>query len=863
MHSPRPFGLLQYGEEISARDLSFISGLVQKCTNFKDVSNLPSVKAVRALPDGGYVIVSDMGGNLRVITHKPKEKPKESQQLQAFSYIPMLFSGRVVTPTPVIGDGVTLQLTTCCRRRLENYKKLAPSRVTLQRFEIEHNDYFRELMPKVQPIRNTYTQYVNQRPTWYSGAMAEVVQIVGGFGITDIESLPDEKYERATISLPKKVMRAIEDELSGAMLPAYSGVPDKAGQFQYDYKFERTECVGFAEDGSAYLVRITRSNVWAMPLPLIPATTTDAFYDFIDENGDDELKAIVDRFGGIPSGENFPSGEDFDAWQKAGVIMKIGDTADFYDHLAFYSACGWSANLSGTEIVNTCYSYEDSSGWAVGRLYTGRMSFSALEKHAYFPENKGIKQADKQQVVRALDYASRVLALFDSSNSQDLAVQYKVRRADIQLLINRANGVFNDDAEKKYWQDLELEPIAKCTSVISLWRCDYLYHNAKPKYQPQIKFPEPFLGGCVQHDFSRADMGVQKREFPDMDCPMFAYYIGDDLKTVNYFKDWQDNEKKDPDNNYTDCMIVGEWEQTEYLNGTQLAGNFYTADFDGRQEIAPNMRYTHIVGEDKGYDHTPFFRFAFMFSRHGTMWRNRYFTHHTNSVTNTNRRYQIGACVPFYCRNVVLYAERDIADEKEEREYLELYSIRDPNSYGFWTYDFNFAWIGTLYDDEGKPKMEGSPYPKEGNPVWVSVYSYNPSLCSDFADRGDWVGGLPADYTWLIHPDKNVWADANLGGPPFVETFSESNTIRNATTGKLSVSIAEYPFVAYQNKEPNLYYFIGLDGVFYRDGEKIVFGNANYASISEIDDKDERYHSGASKLADLKMNSQYIGVINE
>ena len=61
---------------------------------------------------------------------------------------------------------------------------------------------------------------------------------------------------------------------------------------------------------------------------------------------------------------------------------------------------------------------------------------------------------DEDDIKKAKQYADRVAELFSGNSAQDLAVQYKLRRASIQLLFNRANGVVFDDAkEKEYWQN--------------------------------------------------------------------------------------------------------------------------------------------------------------------------------------------------------------------------------------------------------------------------------------------------------------------------------------------------------------------------------------------------------------------------
>ncbi|MBR7002848.1 MAG: hypothetical protein IKI11_09340 [Neisseriaceae bacterium] len=868
MHAPRPFGLLQYGEELTASELAYVSQLVQQVTNYKTVSLLPTVKAVRALPYKGIAIISDMGGTLRVITNKPPEEPIKTE-LNGYpnAEIPMLFSGRIITARPRTGQGVTLKLTPTCRRRLNNYSgSLAPEEITLQRFEIEHNPYFVEFIPKNLPDKFTVTQYTNHRATWYSGAMAEVHQIIGGFGITDLKKLPDNPYEQAQLKVPKKLFKRIQDELDGGILPAYYGSPNKNGQFQYDYKFEKTELVGLADKQSPWLIRINRSGVYVMPLPLIPATTTKAFHDYIEEQQDDEISTILNRFGGIPTGEKMPTGKDFEAWQKAGVIIKICDTNDFYDNDAYYSACGWSANLNASEIVNTCFAHEEQSGWQKGKMYIGYLRLGSLNKFAMFPKNDGIDTASDELKVKALQYASRVSALFQAANANDLAVQYKLRRVAISELAIRADGIFNEQVEKQYWQDLELPPIVPCSGGINKYREDYIYAVGKPKNHPQIKFPEPFLGGCISHDFGRLDTGEQKKVFPDMDCPMFAYFIGNDMKTVHYFKDWQDNINKPPDSDYSDCMTVGSWEKTEYLSPTQLAGNFYTSDFDDREEIAEKIRYTKIKGEDKGYDTQPFFAFWEMFSRVGDMWRNRYFTHKTNSNTTTGKRLEVACCIPYYCRNAVIYAKTQTDTGKETTESLGLYAIKDPNTYGFWTYDRIFHWLNTLRDAQGNVVMDGEPYPKNANPVWVEAHYHNDGTCSDFADNGDWVGGMPADYSWLIHPNANEYLLSGGGGQPNIEEYSETVKEKVSVSGSLKVSLSDFPQTVFENKQPDLMYFemspSELGTIFYRDADKVLIGEQDYCSISEHNEQGERYHWGASIVASTNSNNHFIGVIN-
>ena len=144
---------------------------------------------VRELPGGGYVIAQNMGGIFKAITHKPAAPPEPPPfDGLAKDYIPMLFSG-VVTKAVLRGEeGLGMKLTEQCRKRIAGYKgkNLPAKQVELQRFSIDYHTMCDELKPPETGVLK-YTQYAAQRPTWYSGAMAEVMQIVGGYGKQDLE----------------------------------------------------------------------------------------------------------------------------------------------------------------------------------------------------------------------------------------------------------------------------------------------------------------------------------------------------------------------------------------------------------------------------------------------------------------------------------------------------------------------------------------------------------------------------------------------------------------------------------------------------------------------------------------------------
>ena len=870
MHQPKPHGTFGAANE---EDAAAAELLARRLTNFKSVSGLDSLKMARTLPSGAMAIAVDMGGVLRVIIQPPlvPERATIESDGTAKNYIPMLFSGCVTKAVVAPGAGVEIKLSQTARRRLVSYDPeaaLAPASVTLQRFVIEHHQRVAELMPKQQSAY-TWTQYANQRPTWYSGGMAEVMQVVGGYGRQVLRELPDTKIERARLLLPPKYAKKVDEQLGNTRLPGYLGLPMGNGQFQYDYKFNETHGVAFDSASKPWLVRVNTRGVHVMPLPLIPATTTKAFRECMESVNDGEILWILDRFGGMPSGESFPTDpKDFESWRRAGCIVKVCDAAGFYDHQAYTSAIGWSFNSSGTEGFNTCYDYDDQ-GIGYGLSFKLQLRLGAATNQGKLPV--AFDLSDRPEDMALLNgYLSMLYGRLPGNTARERAIKYKLRRVPIGDLLGRASQYsrFPSDgaasAEVDHWDNLEAAPIATHGGNITETARGKLWHGSPPRGQPQIKFPEPFMGGCISHDFGRLE-GFPRPTGVKCDTAMFGYYVGDSLKTVKYFYD-ERTYQNDVEDNYDDCMIVGAWERTATTGSTSLMGNFYTSDVDEREAAAPITTVTKTVGTDLGYDTKPHFAFDHFFSMVGTMWRNRYFQHKVNETKTEGYSKSVAVCIPYFGRNAMLHAMRESSTSASANESLSVYSISDPNSYRYYTYDFVWAWVGGSSEGETATGSYGSPAPKDGSPVYVRGYTYGPYPCSDFADNGDWVGGLPADYTWLIHPVRHEWHHSGGGGPPTVKTYNRPTPATSKNAGELVISML--PQVETVNKEPSPRYFMSspneFGDVFYVDAIENKAGSAVYANTSEEDPESpkQRKRWGFTELADHKSAHHFIGVIN-
>lgn len=857
MHQPRPHG--QFGAA-SEEDAAAAELLARRLSNFKTVSGLSSLKLARTLPSGAMAIAIDAGGVQRVIIQQPEQvKPQVfvSDGL-AKNFVPMFFSGMVTSGRVRHGQPASLRITKMTRRRLSGYKHMnVPEYIKLMRFVVEIPQQLKEFEPKFGSENFVTTQYASCRPTWWSGAMAQLVQVVGGYGIQERDKLPDDPIELARMEVPARIKPLIDEELNNTRLPGYTGFPPKDGRLQFDYKFNRTHGVGFDSSNRPWLLRVSPAGVYAMPLPLIPATTTGAFKAYVQEQGDDELQWVIDRFGGLPSGEGFPKdSRDFEAWRRAGVIIKVCGPGDFYNHFMYSTALGWSFNERGTEGVNTCYTVDDGTGITYGLAFKLSLRLQPARDDGKLPDKFHLADSQEQHVLNA--YLSGLYSRLGGENHENLAIKYKLRRVEVSELLERARSTMGRpnvmQAELEYWANLEMEPIAGHSGSITQFA-----RGALPWRIPEFKYPEPFMEGCIS--FESMDRPRGGASLPRCDTIVTAYYTGNTLKVLKYFKDDR-KYMRAVESNYEACMTVGSWEKVETRGQTGLMGNLYSTDFDDRDTVSDTEVRTNIVGVDRGFDHTPYFSFDAFFWKPGTLWRNRYFTHETTTEETASRRFSMAMCMPWFDRNAVLYAQRESHAGKRHGKSLRLYSIADPTSYRYWTYDFIWHWAGGV----SGPQAAVPVYPKDSNPVWVVQENYNPGPCSDFADYGSWIA-LPADYTWLIHPEAGVYHFAGGGGPPKIKEYGTSSQEPSSSKALLQWQTLEQPITVHDQPDP-WYWAPSPDdfgNVFYRDAIKVVAGYTEYASVSEknVRRPGERFFQGWCRIADNKSAHHFIGVINE
>ena len=888
-HSAKPYGRNSGYFELDAADAAMVEHLIRGFTNLRGVLAQQNYRRFYKLPSGAVAVIQDMGGIPKVIVYPP-EKQEEEHTGKAHVDVPMFFSGEALSTAVRYGadgnvmEGAQLALTQQCRRRLDGYTEtLAPQRLRLHRFVIGYAPHFVEF---VRPSGMKILQYAQLRPTWWSGRMAAVVQLAQGYGRHEFDKLPDAPYEKATLAVPEDVGAKMAAELGldaegggGAILPACDGWPVKSGETQFDYKASRTDGVVFGTDGLPWLVRVSAQGVFAMPLPMVPATRTAAFRAWAEQVGDVEILWLLDTFGGMPSGEGFPVQEkEFAAWRRAGVIIRLGSASEFYALNAYSSATAWSFNTSGTQAVATGWKWGDDGlkrgqTWLL-RFTIGHCLSGGMAKPPVPPADW---QPSVQQRVLAYISAVEQAAGMNDKGAKDalkLAAVYALRRARWDDVYSRVVGerVSTPQAELEYWMDYEAQPIAMgWCSQFQMDSEGILWAPGEPKRQPQIKFPEPAADpqGCYSFDFGRLEGSAPPHPEPKSDTIMHAYFVGDDMKVVKYFRDTTEV-AVGVERNYDegDVLTVGTWEETIAYTPLGLQGNFYTTDFDEREWSATHFKYTKTTGKDLGYDAIPRFKQDYIFSTGGRIWRNRYVQYDVKSIEVKTQSSRVAICVPYYAPHAALHAWRWNHEGKTETTARSVGAIEDPNHYRYTTYHFVWAWSGSgspANKENYTGPLEPNPMVRrEGDPVWVIGYNYDPWMAgADFADQGDWMGGLPQDYTWLVHPG-NEWLSEGGGTPPAIRQFHNTKHLPDEDGGSLSVSYAPQP-LKILDTAPDIMYFApspdDYGNVFYRDATRNEAGD-EYGNVSESRQGErERFHWGWNEVADNQSAHHFIGVL--
>lgn len=861
MHQPRPYGLHVKNGELTTKDQAFIDNTAQRLTNLKEVLGVDSLKRAYELPDGGTVIVQDMGGNFRVIADKT---PKLYEDDPSLKYgIPMLLSGVISSPIIEADKNVVLNTTYQTRLRLVGYtdnKVLQNSKLEFRKLAIEYDNKFKYFEPKDMGIM-LYTQYHKLQPTWYSGAMASLVQVIAGYGRPLTPEDKPTKWDLAKYRLPENVTEAIDEELKSFFAStAFTGEPANEGKIEYSYG-ATTHAVGFS-DNQCFLIEVSQTGVFVMPLPIIPATTTKAFRDYIEKKQDTEIIAIVDKFGGLPTGELMPTGAEREAWVRAGHIQRLCDTHTFYRHTLFYDACGWSFNSTASEGFNTCWSFDDSGmRWAYGFKLSLKLS-DQISKPLEFTD-------DEIKIVGEFMSAFEVvLSSIGNTDYRVKAIRYKLAHMDKQTLVAQATA---RNINFEYWDKLEVSPKNPHSGILSQTTSGKMYWGSKDKPQSfgYLKFPTFDGAGCQSFDMTLPDY---EGGFIKCDTVVFGCYVNDSLKVIKYFID-ETKFHQETQSNFEEAMIIGQWEETSYSGDSRVVGYLYTSDFDDRAVVSDSQTYTTLEGKDLGYGQ-PAYSTPGLLVKWGGLSRARYYTHKKTVTTKKGGGLNIGVCVPVMCRDCILYAHSAYNSGGSYHESLSRLSVADPTSYDIWTYDPVFHYMGAW--------GFGEPRPTKGEYVYANYFPKKvvEDAYYQYAYSGNWFGvseggyrdisGVVSKYTYRDSPYGHNAMGVTIGGEaPQVATYTINKTTLGESKGAVSISLNMLGSVKVHIELPDGWYYAyspvdagGNPHYFYREAQYNAFGIA-YASTNEHKQSQARTYWGKSQLTDNKVRPYFIGVVNE
>ena len=466
------------------------------------------------------------------------------------------------------------------------------------------------------------------------------------------------------------------------------------------------------------------------------------------------------------------------------------DAGNFYSYQPIYDACGWSWNSKGTEAFNTCYEHDQDTFLLKVHAYSIHLNLGDVEHNGRLPQSWHIEDNDLR--AETLNwYLSQIYRVL-INDAKGHAIKYKLRRHGAEKILERAGELRmtpeqDIQREVKYWDELKDQPIAQHSGYVRRVSSGSVYSPAAvPPGSGRLKFPTLDAQGCESFLLRSEDY---KGQPVNCDTIVFGAYVGDQLRVVKYFYEERKFQKEE-ESSFEDIMIVGSWEKTTTTGMSGIAGNFYTTDFDVRDELAPSVTRTTLVGRDLGYGEPAYRTPSIMFCV-GRVSRTRYYEHEEAIEYKSGQSLDIAICIPVYCRDAMLHAEQSSNGGSSVQIKTTMHGITDPTSYQLWTYDSVFHWLGQTNSGN-----VGEPRPKTGNPVYVDNMIYAPNERSDFADSGNWLNfpeGSFLDVTGIVgvYLERSQIKHANgvvVGGqPPAWEAYSFEEKKPAKSDGSVSI----------------------------------------------------------------------------
>lgn len=588
---------------------------------------------------------------------------------------------------------------------------LAPIRQEIERLGIRPHEDVADALDNPSPTATVvYSQYTRLRPTMFSGAMKKLVQFLLGYGKQG----------------PKSVY--------GSMITTDIGEQDPPTEFQkevardgykmrFDWRFPRTHGLTKASDGRWWLVEVRQEKgVHAMPLELHQQTTTESFRAKLESMEDREGLAVLDLFGGFPTGEGFPRDSvEFDSLVRAGLILAQQENEgldEFYEHTAYSSYMGWAFSESGARAHNTAWRYGDD-GVQRGVHYGIEIQIGDSEEidpHPMAPAlKKHVRRANGAPYIREFEQRLR-------------GVLFKIDRMEVQEIVSMlgrtpAAAFSAIDAQR-------LDGIAPFSAPCGLVGEGKIYWPTRAG--PQIKFYEPMLDGLMSHDM-RPAFRIARRPF--CDTVMHVYFMGEALKYVKYYSPGERETINSTEGETPECPYATDWTIITRSGAAGEIDGFYTTEFDdrafhyenetiGQYRSEPTGRYTIVFGDSPVTPWISFMSKTWLF-RLRSLVTTRSGTNKANAVA-----------IPQYLREGYYYAYIEGNSGTTVALNYASQAVGDPHSYIGWR---NFPGFNAPVIN-GVPQLQEHPAgcgKVTARTVWYENYS--PTTCSDIVDKGPWA----------------------------------------------------------------------------------------------------------------------------
>lgn len=306
--------------------------LLFKALNMQLAGYPTPINLTRPLMNGGEVNVF-LIGNQKIITITPPIfipiEVKLAEEIKPLEFFGML-SGWVRDAHLVGPTG---------KKKLTSWR---PTLFDVVAYKLK-NDWQDSLRLGVEDPDTLIPEHANIRASMYSGAMKTWVQAILGMGI-------------------------IDDKISANYLNG--AIPDPTKRpivCKYSPTWSTTHGIVKTGPKNHWLVEISHTGgILAMPLPILFSTTDPGYKQSIQASGDVGTLAILNEFGGLPSGETFPTDPtELAAHIADHKILRLAVASDldpFYNGNAYSGDYGWAFSPDGTEIHNTCWTYRNADG---------------------------------------------------------------------------------------------------------------------------------------------------------------------------------------------------------------------------------------------------------------------------------------------------------------------------------------------------------------------------------------------------------------------------------------------------------------------------------------------------------------------